>query len=383
MPVKLFITIAVVCLFTLAACNRSATDTTIFGTGSKGEKVSIFKVLADGDSLCETEVVSDSKQFSFQLKIPETAFYYVTHGDNFRKMLVITPGEKIELTADPARKTWNSTGSAGTTLFEEYLTFTENNRRKVDSLASVLELHKADPDFVKTRDQLDMAYSNIRQQHKDSSTAFVRKNINSIASLLVISQYFGPDAVFDRQSDALLFSSLDSALSTAYPTNKLVVEFHKKNQEFAHSNTLQSSEYHALTVGSKAPPIELQGISGKKVALATSEAKLNLVYFWASWNNDCRLANLELSAEYSKFHSKGLNIFAVALENNTAVWEQTIHLDKAYWTNVIDTKGLESYIAKKYGVKSLPAFFVVGTSGEIIMLNNGLQEVKTLIRNTL
>jgi thiol-disulfide isomerase/thioredoxin len=105
---------------------------------------------------------------------------------------------------------------------------------------------------------------------------------------------------------------------------------------------------------------------GKVISLKESLGKVTIVDFWASWCGPCRKENPNVVAIYAKFHSKGLNIIGVSLDEDPVKWKEAIAKDKLTWNQVSNLKGWEEPIAKQYKVESIPATFILDASGKVV-----------------
>lgn len=87
---------------------------------------------------------------------------------------------------------------------------------------------------------------------------------------------------------------------------------------------------------------------------------------------------------YKEFHSKGLNIIGVSLDNDAVEWKDAIAKDGLNWYQISNLKGWEDPIALQYKVSVIPTTFVIDVSGEIlakdlkgIELRNKIEELLT------
>jgi thiol-disulfide isomerase/thioredoxin len=298
---------------------------------------------------------------------------------------VIAPGEKIVLTGNgnSMHDTYTVEGSKDSKLYCEYNKFTAANLRRVDSLSRIFAESQSNPDFIFVKKKLDSAYLEIFSDQKNKVSTFVDKHSNSLASLLVISENFGPNELLSEQTHPELFLKLDSTLFAAYPENSLVNTFHLRMLQFRVERADAKEHDKILAPGNQAPEIALSNSSGKEIKLSSLQGKLTLVYFWSSWNALCRQTNMNLATIYTQYHNRGFEIYAVSIDSDAELWKKSFMLDKAYWIQVNDPKGLESDYSKTYAVKAIPYLILIGKDGKIIARDLIFGELGELIKKNL
>ena len=121
-------------------------------------------------------------------------------------------------------------------------------------------------------------------------------------------------------------------------------------------------------VGQKAPEFSAPSPDGKQISLKESLGKVTIIDFWASWCGPCRKENPNVVALYNEFHTQGLNIIGVSLDRpgQADKWKKAIADDKLTWNQVSNLKFWEEPIAATYGVKSIPATFILDANGVIV-----------------
>ncbi|RYE42478.1 MAG: TlpA family protein disulfide reductase [Sphingobacteriales bacterium] len=105
---------------------------------------------------------------------------------------------------------------------------------------------------------------------------------------------------------------------------------------------------------------------GKVISLSDFKGKVVLIEFWASWCGPCRSENPNLVKQYQTYNSKGFEILSVSLDEVKENWLNAIEQDKLEWTHVSDLKGWNNEVGRLYGVRGVPASFLVDGDGKII-----------------
>lgn len=118
--------------------------------------------------------------------------------------------------------------------------------------------------------------------------------------------------------------------------------------------------------GNEAPEIVMADKDGKLIRLSDFKGKYVLVDFWASWCGPCRKENPNVVAAYQKYHDKGFEILGVSLDSNKDAWQKAIKTDGLTWSHVSDLKGWANAAAAEYGVKAVPASFLIDKEGKVV-----------------
>jgi thiol-disulfide isomerase/thioredoxin len=168
-----------------------------------------------------------------------------------------------------------------------------------------------------------------------------------------------------------LFENSDKAiavvnqLKTEFPASASgqradeLIEMIKQNEE---ARKIRAT----LVPGSAFPAFEEKDVSGAPLSLAQYKGKIVLVDFWATWCGPCMAEMPNVIAAYQKYHDRGFEIVGISLDQNRAGLQQVTKEQGMPWAQYFDGKGWESKLATRYGIKAIPAAFLLDEEGKII-----------------
>lgn len=114
-------------------------------------------------------------------------------------------------------------------------------------------------------------------------------------------------------------------------------------------------------IGQKAPPINMQDSTGKKVALYDVKSKYTVVVFWEQGCGHCKKEIPHLMELYNtKLKAKGVEVYAIESEEKEKDWRKFLVENKLHWINVWEPDEYKRAVAKKYYmVESTPTMFLL------------------------
>ena len=203
-----------------------------------------------------------------------------------------------------------------------------------------------------TGSEAQTVFDKYRQSSNVKIDEFIKENPASIVSAYVLYRNYAyrltPDQI--RQNIAQLDPSLHGTQYVG-TLEKLIVTMDK------------------VAIGKPAIDFTANDIEGKPVKLSDHYGKYLLVDFWAAWCGPCRKENPNLVKAYHKYKDKGFDVFGVSLDRTKEAWLKAIAKDELTWTQVSDLKYWHSEPAALYGVRAIPANFLLSPDGKIVGKN--------------
>jgi len=226
-------------------------------------------------------------------------------------------------------------------------------------------------------ESLKSGYVKIQKEMDEYMNQYPSKNTSSYISLLLVERLFNSQD-FEYKKVKKTFESLNEELKSS--TKGKAISEKLKAIEKNLKNPVAAEKLNTLKL---APDFSAKSPSGTIISLKESLGKVTIIDFWASWCGPCRKENPNVVALYNEFHSKGLNIIGVSLDDNATKWKDAIAKDKLTWNHVSNLKGFEDPIALLYDVQQIPTTFVLDAKGNIVAKDLRGDELKAKVKELL
>ena len=354
--------LAVLCA---AACSR---DAKISGTltGAPDDRIVVKQLEMSTFSVLDTIPTDARGAFSYKVPVRkgQPEFIYLYHGDDRIAALLLEQGDDVKVQADLSGK-YTVEGS------EESRRLQEIEQRYSDFMAR-----------IESAEELADVNRLYIQYYRESVKYLVDHPYSLTVVPLLFQELASGTPIFGQTSDAIRFRAASDSLAKVYPDSRYVKSLQRESER----RTKILETQHRLTglgeVGF--PDLELPGIDGKRVALSSLDAKVVFVYFWTSQAPNQTLFNLDfMKPLYDDFHDRGLEIYAICLDTDKALWASIVKNQGLSWVNVNDGLGVNSTAVLKYNVQAIPALYVI-EDGTLISNDASTEaELRSYLQRTL
>lgn len=297
----------------------------------------------------DTVKTNAAGEFRCSLDLTEPSFVYLFYGDRQIASLLLQKGDNVNVQTD-------TLGAYRTSGSEECMRL-----QKVENSynAFIRDINR----ILNTESAPNEALSRRYVEYYRDRVSYVMQNSHSLTVVPVFLQEVnGKFSVFGSATDGIIMNSIADSLDTVCPQSRWIKALRKEAGRRVNALELDNKLKSAREIGYM--DIELPGMEGKSIKLSEVETKLTLVYFWSSTAEQKMFNISSLLPIYNEFHSKGLEIYAVALDSDKSGWAAAVRNQKLPWVNVCDTRSAYSPYISIYGVSSLPMIWVI-KDGEI------------------
>jgi thiol-disulfide isomerase/thioredoxin len=246
-------------------------------------------------------------------------------------------------------------------MFDQYITGTAENDAQAAMSRTMDSLYMASNEGIT---------SDLFEQFTRLQNDFIADNIDNMAGVLqfVKANTTGRGAIAPGANAAEQIAKFSPEMQTV----PAVIEIRHSIEDRIEEEAKFGGKY-----------LEIVSISPDGATIKLSEViaanKLTLIDFWASWCVPCIQELPHLKETYDEYHAEGFEIFGVTLDDTAEAWRGAIAEHGMPWIHVGSLGGWEEPAAAAYGVRSIPASWLVDGEGNIVAKNLRGEELKNRV----
>lgn len=217
---------------------------------------------------------------------------------------------------------------------------------------------------------------------QDVKLNYIFKDPSASSSYFALFQTLGNMLIFNPQyyrDDMKVFAAVATGWDTYYPgsvrgenLHNIAIEGMKTQRIVAASNRPVEIDADKVSAAGLID-IKLPDNKGRMRSLTELKGKVVLLDFHVFAMEESPKRVLMLRELYNKYHSQGLEIYQISLDENEHFWkQQTAALP---WISVRDGNGTQSTWVNVYNVRAIPEFFLIDRENN---LNSRSQQIKDL-----
>jgi len=347
----------------IASCNKKETGYSIYAdtTGfEEGTEVYINTVSQSNRPIVlDTAIIKDGK---FKINLPPVEnhdFNYLTFKNNRGNVLFLAENHpiKISIHKDSLQSSVVNGGPYNTSFFnyiKKIRTYGDKKVKLNTEYQVAIKLNEAEK--IKN---IVAKQERINQEEKEYRAEFANKNANNIVGIIALGDLMNLKILSPKEVKEK-YTSFNDTLKNSRLGKDLTARI---------NNAIARASQKRIDIGSKAEDFSAPTPKGETLSLKGSLGKITIIDFWASWCKPCRMENPNVVRVYNKYHNKGLNIIGVSLDKKQESWVKAIDDDNLNWNHVSNLQFWQEPIARAYGVRSIPATFILDEEGNVIAKN--------------
>lgn len=334
----------------------------------------------DGPVVVDTVRLSADGSFSFSQKAPEAPEFYRLRIAG--QIINISVDSTENITVKAAYPTMASgytvEGSAECGTIKELALRQQELQRRVIAIQNAPGLNTA-----QTVDSINRAVEAYKEMVKRQ---YIFKAPMRASSYFALFQTLGNMLIFNpRQSDedVKVFAAVATSWDTYHPEAVRGKNLHNiaiegmRNQRIIRNQQAASQIDASKVTTSDIINISLQDNKGQTRNLTDLKGKVVMLDFHVFGTKESTRRIMQLRELYNKFHSRGFEIFQVALDPDEHFWKtQTAALP---WVSVRDSQGASSPTLAVYNVQSLPTFFLIDRSNALRKRDSQVKDIEAEI----
>ena len=181
---------------------------------------------------------------------------------------------------------------------------------------------------------------------------------------------------------------LYNKLEEQFPENRTVfrrlAEIHDRlgNAELANEYRIKADPVLAL-IGKTVPDFSAMDLDGNPISLEQYRGKVVLLDFWAVWCGPCIAEMPNVKAVYNSYKDEGFDIIGISLDTDEDHLRDYLKENDIPWRQVFSGEGWKSPVAQQYGIRAIPAPWLIDKAGTLITHQARGEKLERLVAEAL
>lgn len=356
--------------FLLFACKKEANWFSVSGkiSHAEGRLLYLEELLVSSSKVIDSVRVDRDGEFKFKGQTNMPTYYLLKLNETKFITLLVDSLEQVVVEADIANfeRDYRVKGSQGSLYVKELNDQLYNTKHKLDSLQSLINMYKGNPDYASMKVRWEEESKRIKDKQVEYSKQFVMDNPFSMASVLALYQKFDNETFVLNDIQTMRVAA--SALNSIYPQSGHVKALYQNTIQLLQEERNARLQQFIQEQGQNIPDITLPDVKGEDIALSSLSGNIILVQFWSAVDRNSRVMNQALVEAYKKYKNKGFEIYQISVDTDRTEWTDAIDADKLMWINVGDMSG-SRHATSVYNIKSIPYNYLLNREGIIVAQN--------------
>ena len=181
---------------------------------------------------------------------------------------------------------------------------------------------------------------------------------------------------------------LFTKLEKQFPDNRSIfsrlTKIHEKlgNAELANEYRLKADPVLAL-IGNTVPDFTATDLDGNPISLEQYRGKVVLLDFWAVWCGPCIAEMPNVKKVYDTYKDEGFDIIGISLDTDEERLRNYLKENEIPWRQVFSGGGWDSPVSRQYGVRAIPAPWLIDKEGKLISHQARGEALKNMVVEAL
>ena len=191
--------------------------------------------------------------------------------------------------------------------------------------------------------------------------------------------------IMNRDEEMLqLFTKLEEQSPENRSVFRKLAEIHERlgNAELANEYRIKADPALAL-IGKTVPDFSAMDLEGNPISLEQYHGKVVLLDFWAVWCAPCIAEMPNVIKVYDTYKDEGFDIIGISLDTDEDRLRNYLKENDIPWRQVFSGKGGQSPVAQQYGIRAIPAPWLIDRDGTLISHHARGRALKELVADAL